>query len=374
MSLRVLHVATATDGLAPLVVGMAGAQRARGNDVHVAAVASEAIPARLLDDLAACSIPAHPVLAQERDPRAQWNSLARLGRELRPDIVHTHGPRAGVLAAQACKGTGAAVVASLHGDLRGGTALRRADWIQRCVARDCDGIVAASEPMMADLLRAGIAAERVHVIPDAVQRGSPRLLRASARRILGIPDARWVVGWMGPFRHEAGADLALDALALLPDPAICLALFGDGPERARLERQARTLQVADRVIWCGAITDPCRFLPGLELLVVSARQGGSRSQILEAMSAVVPVVTTTAAGIVEPVAQSTAIAVAPEDPLAIAAAIHHVRAFPGIAARRALRAHVRWSRCADAERWAAMHARVYDAALGRRDRRTLRSA
>jgi glycosyltransferase involved in cell wall biosynthesis len=368
--MRVLHVATpsAVGGLERVVASLAEAQQAQGDDVHVATLTGAPEGAQFLGTLALHNIDTHAGSASGRDYWQQRADIGRLGRRLRPDVVHTHGYHADVVAAPSCHRTGAAVVTTLHGFTGGGVKNRCYEWLQRRAVRECDGIVAVSQAMAEELTRTGLSTDQLHVIPNILPPPGPRLFRGAARRSLGVAAERFVVGWVGRLSHEKGLDLLLDALALAEDDEIDLAVLGDGPERQRLMRQARTLGIDPRVVWCGTVPGADRFFPAFDLLVLSSRTEGSPIVLLEAMSACVPIVATEVGGVPETVSPSTALLVPPEDPVALATAIRTVRKDGAGAARRSLRAHVRSARISDPRSWAAKYARVYDAAKTRRGR------
>jgi glycosyltransferase involved in cell wall biosynthesis len=171
---------------------------------------------------------------------------------------------------------------------------------------------------------------------------------------------------VGRLSHEKGLDVLLEALGVERDPQIDLVVIGDGPERARLQRQARSLGLAARITWCGAMPGADRFFSAFDLLVLSSRTEGSPIVLLEAMSACVPVVAAAVGGVPETVTPATALLVPPEDPDALAEAIRNVRRYPGAAARRSLRAHVRSTARSDPERWAACYAEAYRSAVAHR--------
>lgn len=366
--MRVLHVATPSPSgrVERLVTSMAGAQRGQGDEVHVATLSTSRDPSRFLDELGARNITAHAMCASGRDYRAQQREIEALGHRLRPDIVHTHGCPADVLAAKACRRTGAAVVTTMHGSANIEVQDRRREWLRRRAMRECDGIVAVSEAMAVELLRQGVPRDRLHLIPDTIPLSGPQVFRGAARRALEIPSEQWVIGWAGSLQHADGLDLLLEALALLPDPTLGLAVLGDGPERDRLIRQARALRIDDRVTWCGAVPAAERFVSGFDLLAVSARDRVPATLLREAMGAFIPIVATSSPDLLETITPATAVVVPPENPLELAAAIHFVRAYPGSAARRSLRAYVRRSRSSDVGRWAQTYSRVYEAAIAKR--------
>jgi glycosyltransferase involved in cell wall biosynthesis len=73
---------------------------------------------------------------------------------------------------------------------------------------------------------------------------------------------------------------------------VFLLLVGDGPERANLERQARELGVADRVVFVGYQSAPLSYLEAMDLFVLPSRSEGLSVSLLEAMAAGVPVAVT----------------------------------------------------------------------------------
>jgi glycosyltransferase involved in cell wall biosynthesis len=361
--MRILHVATPTSSgrVERLIHAMAGAQRAQGDEVHIATLTGDPHQGRRVGELGPRNS-----LSRLRSAEhwGRFSQIEDLGRRFRPDVVHTHASRAEELATRVARQADAAIVTTVHGEVDLDLHDRRHRWSH--VVRERDGIVAVSDPMGTQLLTAGVPADRLRIIPDAVPYAPPRIFRSRARETLGLPADRWLIGWIGDLCHEEGLDLLLDALALLPDLGISVAILGDGPERSRLARQAQSLRVDQLISWCGSVTEAARFLPAFDLLVVSARARDSSDLLLSAMSACVPILATEAPGVSGTVTPAAAMIIPPDDPVELAAAIHHARAYPENIVRRSLRAHVRWSRLSDTKQWAMNYSRAYEAAIRRR--------
>jgi glycosyltransferase involved in cell wall biosynthesis len=368
--MRVLHVAApaAFGGLEQVVSTLAAAQRAGGDEVHVATLSADPGAAAFCGPLARQGITTHLVDAPPRGYWRQHGAIVALGRRIRPDVVHTHGYQADVIAGPAGRRTASAVVTTLHGFTRGGFRNRCYEWLQRRLAHRCDAIIAVSEAIARELAATGVPDGKLHVIPNVLPPPGPRLTRKAARRALGVGEERWVVGWVGRLSREKGLDLLLDALALDPHPEYDLVVMGDGPERDALVAQAEQLGLSDRVTWAGVIPGAERYFAGFDLLVLSSRTEGSPIVLLEAMAAGTPIVATAVGGVTELLTPLTAALVPPEDPAALRAAIGAVHADPARARRRALRARDRAARRADPFRWASRYAEAYGAALARRDR------
>jgi glycosyltransferase involved in cell wall biosynthesis len=361
--MRILHVASpsAFGGLERVVTTLARTQLQQGDDVHVATLSDAPAAKDFLAHLGLWNITTHLGTAGERDYWGQRNELRRLQRLVAPDVVHTHGYRADVLAA--ALRSHATRVTTLHGFTGGDFKLRCYEWLQRRVVRSCDGVVAVSEAMARELARGGFHRDRLHIIPNILPPPGPRLTRRAARQVLQLPPEGWIIGWVGRLSREKGLDLLLEALAIHADPRIRLAVIGDGVERAALEAQARALGLEDRVDWRGAVTGADRLLAAFDVMVLSSRTEGSPIVLLEAIDAGIPVVAAAVGGVPEAVTPATAVLVPAEDPRALAAGIREVQNDPGGAARRSVRAHVRAARNSDPARWVARYAEVYDRAV-----------
>lgn len=368
--MRVLHVAApaAFGGLERVVSTLAAAQRDGGDEVHVATLSADPQAEAFCGQLARRGIATHLMDVAPRNYWRQHDAITALGRTLQPDVVHTHGYQADVIAGSAARRLATAVVTTLHGFTRVGFRNRCYEWVQRRFACRCDAVVAVSDAIARELTETGLPADKLHVIPNVLPPPGPRLTRAAARRVLGLGEDRWVIGWAGRLSREKGLDLLLDALALDPHPAYDLVVMGDGPEREALVAQTELLGLSDRVTWTGIIPGADRYFAGLDVLVLSSRTEGSPIVILEAMAAGVPIIATSVGGVTELLSPVTATLVAPEDPAALREAIRSVHDDPVTARRRALRAHARAARRADPQRWASRYAEAYGAALARRCR------
>jgi glycosyltransferase involved in cell wall biosynthesis len=118
--------------------------------------------------------------------------------------------------------------------------------------------------------------------------------RAAFRIKMGIPAEALVFGSVGRLAQVKGIDRLIAAFAALKLPlsTTYLLLIGAGPEREALERQARELGVADRVIFAGFQGDPAPYLAAMDVFVLPSRSEGVSVALLEAMAAGVPVAVT----------------------------------------------------------------------------------
>ncbi len=149
-------------------------------------------------------------------------------------------------------------------DLRIGRPLRRAAQVVTLWQGAADAVIELH----------GVAPERVQVIvngrdPGAFRPPTPEE-RHEARARFGLPADGTVVGLLGALRWEKDPLRAVEALRDLPD--VHLAIAGDGPLRADVERAAASL--GGRVSVLGAITDPQPFHWAIAALLLTSRSEG----------------------------------------------------------------------------------------------------
>src|SRR4029077_4914724 len=131
--------------------------------------------------------------------------------------VHTHGYRidvadgGGVCRLRLPPGT------TVHGFTGGGGKHRLFQGLQARGVRRFDAVVAVSRALAGDLLRSGVSAERLHVVPNAWWEMRPSLPAQRARRLLAVPERRFHVGWVGRLGREKAPDTLLAALEQLDD-------------------------------------------------------------------------------------------------------------------------------------------------------------
>lgn len=305
-----------------MVRSLAVGHRGLGHRVVVAAVLepspSEHPFVRALDG---SGLEVVPLQIRRRAYLAERAAITRLCQGLRPDIVHTHGYRSDVLAAGVARQLGFPTVTTVHGFTGGDWRDRLYERLQRRAFRRFDAVVAVSGPLGHELVRSGVPPDRLYVIRNAWDGAVDFRDRATARRELGVPLDGVRIGWVGRLSPEKGADVLLDAFALLPDGLASLSVLGDGDALSGLKRRGEALGVADRITWHGAVPEAATLLPAFDVLVLSSRTEGTPMILFEAIAAGVPVVATQVGGVPDVVSPTEALLVPPEDPAALGAAV-----------------------------------------------------
>jgi glycosyltransferase involved in cell wall biosynthesis len=169
-------------------------------------------------------------------------------------------------------------------------------------------------------LRWGLDPARVSVLPNPAPEVPSLPSRDELRRELAFAGSTLVfAGRLGP---QKALDVLLRALATVPD--VALAVAGDGPERAGLERTAVELGLDGRVSFLGAVPRErvLRLFRAADASVLPSAWENFPHTVVEALVVGCPVIATAVGGVPEVVRDGeNGLLVAPGDPAALAAAI-----------------------------------------------------
>ena len=279
-------------------------------------------------------------------PRAMRRVLARHSY----DIVHTHTPVASFVtraaAASLPPSSRPAMVYTAHGFHfhPRGKALGNRTFAaaERVAGRWTDRLLVINdEDRRAALERRIVPADRLRHVPGIGieldwYAASAELLAAAdgVRAQLGLaPDDRLftIVAEMQPGKNHLAA---LHALSRAGTDAFHLALAGDGPRRADLEREAARLGLHRRTHFLGQVRDVRPLVLASTATVLPSRREGLSRAVLESLALGVPVIGGNVRGIADLVGTDGGILLDPDDVDGLADALHRVQAFPP---RQALR-------------------------------------
>ena len=206
---------------------------------------------------------------------------------------------------------------------------------------------AVSESSADDLVRRGIARDRIRVIYNGVD----------LDRLTPDPGARTphpTLVYLGRLRRYKNVSTLIRALGLVSRPDVTLEIAGTGPDRERLERLVRSLDLTPRVRFLGFISEENKLSllrRSWATLLASPKEGWGISN-LEAAACGTPVIAADAPGVRESVRDGeTGFLVRPNTPRAFAAAIERLCADPGLvtemgAAGRRFAEYFTWDRAA----------------------------
>jgi len=137
-------------------------------------------------------------------------------------------------------------------------------------------VAVPNNPGAAHVLRAKGFAKRIELVPfsvdlEAFEPGANAGLRGQLS-LAGV-----VLGYVGRLVPQKGVDVFIDALSQLAGqrrlPAWTALIVGDGPERSRLEEQARLAGLSHRVRFVGSVPHAAagRYLQAVDVLVLPSR-------------------------------------------------------------------------------------------------------
>ncbi|MEZ5490791.1 MAG: glycosyltransferase, exosortase A system-associated [Gammaproteobacteria bacterium] len=206
----------------------------------------------------------------------QWQVISTLSRRIeevaeleKPDVLHAHSPALnGIAALRAAKRLNLPVVyecrafwedaAVDHGTSREwGLRYRLSRALETHVFRNADAVTTICEGLRAEIVSREIAADKITVIPNAVDTGSFSVggsPTASLQEQLGL-TGKTVLGFIGSFYAYEGIPLMVQALpALLAShPDLRLLLVGGGPQEANIRQLIRELGLEEKVIMPGRV-------------------------------------------------------------------------------------------------------------------------
>ncbi|WP_160321500.1 glycosyltransferase family 4 protein [Caballeronia cordobensis] len=288
--------------LADLIPGLAK----RGVDVHLIAPPDGARfdSQWLTVECLSCCASVTRIPMQRAIGPSDLGSFARVFRVLkriRPDIVHSHSSKAGVLA-RACPGPWRQVytphaVYTLNPTLKPATR-RLFGALEGFFGRFLtDRIVAVSDDE-ARHLHDDINIPRARIA--TVWNGAPpfeRVDRLSARRRLDIPDDVFVVGMVGRFALQKGVDRFVSIARKVGEKTgsrVQFVCIGSGDFSAAAGVANEVLPPNLRVI--GAVPAARRYFNAFDLFALTSRYEGFPYVYVESIAAGVPIVSTRVAG------------------------------------------------------------------------------
>lgn len=241
--------------------------------------------------------PVHPI-----KDRLALRQLEKIFRKIKPDIVHTHSGKAGILGRLAAAKAGVPVIIhTIHGPSFGAFQNPLANFIFRAAERRAAKVtthfVTVAEAMSRQYLAAGIGKPGQFTKIFSGFDLQPFLSARNdldLRVKLGISPDDIVVGKIARLFKLKGHD---DLFAITPTliekcPQIKFLLVGDGEWRNKFENKARELGLADKFIFTGLVppNEVARYVGIMDILIhLSVREGLPRA-LPQALAAGKPVV------------------------------------------------------------------------------------
>jgi glycosyltransferase involved in cell wall biosynthesis len=225
-------------------------------------------------------------------------ALSRHIREVSPDVLHTHN--LGPLIYTALAGPSAPILHGEHAELTAAELAPHRLLIRRLLYRRVRRVHTVSHSLRESLVRHGLPAARIDVVPNGVDTAhfqpGPR---DEARRETGLPAGATILGLLGrfgPFKRHAELITAFEQVAAGNTDLALVFVGGGGSLEAEVRRRAASSPFAARIHFAGFQIDPRPWIRSLDLLVIPSVNEGLSNALLEAMACGVPALAHTACG------------------------------------------------------------------------------
>ena len=303
----------------------------------------------LEDDARGRGVPLEIIPALQRPIHVtrDWQSyraIAGVVRAYRPDVVHTHSGKAGLLGRFAAHRAGVGVIVhTVHGapfhhyqSLPARTFFRQCE---RIAAARCHAIISVADAMTNQLVAAKVAPREKFTTIYSGMEVEPfvqaKEQRQQVRHELGFTDEDVVVGKIARLFHLKGHQDFIAAVAQVAGrlPQLRAVLVGDGILRPALERQIMAAGLTDRVRLTGLVSP--RQIPQLlaatDLVVHTSLREGLARVLPQALLAGRPVISYDIDGAREVVLErETGFLVQPGDVGTLAERIHELAHSAGL--------------------------------------------
>ncbi len=264
---------------------------------------------RLADELRKLPLSVSVIPEKHHGPISIALRLAKIFRQTRPDIVHTHKYKDSILATTAARCVGIPhVIRVIHGmpePFKGLSNVNMALYtmVDRFVTGWLvDKVVAVSldiEKVLVRIYRENRVV-RIHngIDLEVVQ---ARTQRPEKRKEWHFDDTVTLIGTVGRLVPVKGHAVLLEALRILrqSDPTVMLLVVGDGPLRGQLASEVKRLGLEKFVRFAGHQAESYDFINMMDVFVLPSLHEGIPMVLLEALALQRPVVATRVGGIPE---------------------------------------------------------------------------
>jgi len=241
---------------------------------------------------------------------AGFFTIWRLLIKIKPDIVHTHSSKAGILGRWAAYFAGVPfIIHTFHGfgfhDFQWAPVKYLYICIEWLTAKISGALVVVSTDNIVKALRHGVGRREQYCVIrsgiDVEKYKNKAGSRAEKRKELGIPADKKVITTIGPFKPQKNLEdfITVAELVNASRPGTVFLIIGDGRQRPRLELLIGSMEPAAAVKLLGWRRDVDGILAATDIFAMTSLWEGLPRSVLEAMSAGLPVVANAVDGVRE---------------------------------------------------------------------------
>ncbi|MEL6269692.1 MAG: glycosyltransferase [Chloroflexota bacterium] len=236
-------------------------------------------------------------------------SMRRLMREYKPDVVHTHTAKAGFIGRLAAKLEGVPVIVhTFHGHVFKGyfgpLKTRLFLTLERMAARWADTIITLTNSLRRELVEEYHITSKGHitVLPLGLDLHPFVVAKHKSGKFLrewNLPLDTPIIGHVGRMAPVKNQRLFFDAakLVLEQNPVAREVLVGEGEDSEMLRNYVKEIGIADKVTFTGWQKDTAAVYADLDVKVISSRNEGTPVTLIEALASGCPVVSTDVGGV-----------------------------------------------------------------------------
>jgi len=237
--------------------------------------------------------------------------LFKLFQNEKPDIVHTHMAKAGMVGRFAAFLSGVpSIYHTFHGHVFSGYFSKIKTWvfiwIERLLALLSSGIIVISKSQKQEIAyKYRITSEKkISVIPlgfDLEKLQSNSLNNHSIRQELKIPEIATIIGIVGRITQIKNHDLFLDVASKLIEAHhnFHFLIVGDGELRREVEDKVRSRGLSGKVHFAGWISNPADIYSNIDILLLTSKNEGTPVAVIEAMFFKKPVIASAVGGVLD---------------------------------------------------------------------------
>jgi glycosyltransferase involved in cell wall biosynthesis len=247
-----------------------------------------------------------PHLVRNPHPWHDWRAgqeIRRLCEKIKPDVVHTHSSKAGIIGRKAAWGGNVPVIVhTIHGlpfhPYQAGWINRLWIMLEALAAKRCHGIISVADAMTRQALAAGVGSPEQFTTVYSGMEVEPFIHppkdRTGMREELRIPQDRIVFGTIARLQPLKGHNdlLSIAGEVFKQVPQAHFLWIGDGVFRPQFEATLREKGWTDRFTLTGLVP-PARvpeLLPAMDVVVHPSYREGLARALPQALLAGVPVV------------------------------------------------------------------------------------
>jgi len=258
-------------------------------------------------------------------------------RKLRPNIVHTHTSKAGILGRIATKiaSPQTKIVHTFHGHLLYGyfskNQVKLLIFLERWLAHLTDCLVAVSDKIKFDLLqnRIGISSPWKTIHPAIEFDTSP--LSYINRSNFNLNESDFVLLWVGRFTDIKNPMLAAEALRSLyksGSTSVKMIMVGDGELWESVSKFSQENDLG--ILFTGWVPDVKKYISVANALLMTSKNEGMPVVILEAAAYSVPSIATNVGGISDFIDDGNNGFLVAQNPESIAISVQTVISMPNL--------------------------------------------